>query len=59
MFLWLTGRSDKAREYVDRLLKMSPGSKEGLALRGWIDLTSGRESMAKKSINYFEKALSG
>lgn len=28
MFLWHTGRHDKAREYVDRMLKMSPGSKE-------------------------------
>lgn len=28
MFLWHTGRHDKAREYVDRMLKMSSGSKE-------------------------------
>ena len=28
MFLWHTGRHDKAREYVDRMLKMSNGSKE-------------------------------
>jgi hypothetical protein len=25
---------------------------------GWIDLTSGRESLVKKSITYFDKALS-
>ena len=28
MFLWLTGKHDKAREYVSRMLKMSPASKE-------------------------------
>ena len=59
MFLWLCGRHDKAREYIDRMLKMSPSSKEGLSLRGWIDLTSGRETLMKKSVKYFEEALSG
>lgn len=28
MFLWLLGRNDKAREYVDRMIKISNGSKE-------------------------------
>ncbi|KAI2660900.1 Tetratricopeptide repeat protein 21B [Labeo rohita] len=28
MLLWLLGRSDKAREYVDRMIKISSGSKE-------------------------------
>ena len=28
MFLWHTGRHDKAREYVDRMLKMATGNKE-------------------------------
>lgn len=59
MFLWLCGRHDKAREYIDRMLKMSPGSREGLALRGWIDLTSGRETLVKRSLKYFDEAISG
>ena len=59
MFLWLCGRHDKAREYIDRMLKMSLTSKEGLALRGWVDLTSGRETLMKKSVKYFDEALSG
>ena len=33
MFLWLCGRHDKAREYVDRMLKMAPGSREVRTLR--------------------------
>lgn len=28
MFLFHSGKADKAREYVDRMLKMSPQSKE-------------------------------
>lgn len=58
MFLWLSGRHDKAREYIDRMLKIAPGSNEGLTLRGWIDITSGRETLMKKSIKFFEEALS-
>jgi tetratricopeptide (TPR) repeat protein len=58
-FLWHIGRHDKAREYVDRMLKMSPGNPEGLALRGWIDLTCGRDSYIKKSGKLFEEALAG
>ena len=57
--MWLTGRHDKAREYVDRMLKVSQGSRDGLTLRGWIDLTCGKESMVKHSIKYFEEALEG
>ena len=33
MFLWLSGRHDKAREYVDRMLKVAPGDKEVHMLR--------------------------
>ena len=33
MFLWLSGRHDKAREYVDRMLKVAPGDKEVRTLR--------------------------
>ncbi|CAH3123731.1 unnamed protein product [Pocillopora meandrina] len=59
MFLWHTGRHDKAREYVDRMIKMASNNKEGLLLRGWIDITSGKDSYAKKSIKMFDEILSG
>ena len=32
---------------------------QGLLLRGWVDITSGKESYAKKSIKMFDEALSG
>uniref|UniRef100_A0A8B9LC89 Tetratricopeptide repeat domain 21B n=1 Tax=Astyanax mexicanus TaxID=7994 RepID=A0A8B9LC89_ASTMX len=57
MFLWLLGRNDKAREYVDRMIKISSGSTEGIILKGWIDLTSGKDAYAKKSGKYFEESL--
>ncbi|KAJ3592050.1 hypothetical protein NHX12_007180, partial [Muraenolepis orangiensis] len=57
MFLWLLGRNDKAREYVERMIKLSNGSREGLILKAWIDLTSGKEAYAKKSVKYFDEGL--
>ncbi|XP_071825631.1 tetratricopeptide repeat protein 21B-like isoform X2 [Apostichopus japonicus] len=57
LFLWHTGRHDKAREYVDRSLKMSQGSVESMVLRAWIDMTSGRDAYVKKSSKYFEEVL--
>eukprot|EP00057_Strongylocentrotus_purpuratus_P033961 XP_793431.3 PREDICTED: tetratricopeptide repeat protein 21B [Strongylocentrotus purpuratus] len=59
LFLWHTGRHDKAREYVDRSIKMAGGSSlEGSTLRGWIDLTSGRDNYLKKAGKFFEEVLS-
>ncbi|XP_048050611.1 tetratricopeptide repeat protein 21B isoform X1 [Megalobrama amblycephala] len=57
MLLWLLGRNDKAREYVDRMIKISSGSKEGIVLKGWIDLRSNKDANAKKSGKYFDEAL--
>lgn len=33
MFLWHTGRHDKAREYIDRMIKMASGNKEVVAVK--------------------------
>ena len=57
MVLWHLGRGEKAREYVDKMLKLSPGSVEGMILRGWIDLTSTRENHAKKAHKIFEEVV--
>lgn len=56
LFLFFTGKHDKAREYIDRMLKMNGDSKEGLVLKGWIELMSGRE--VKKAVKFFDDALS-
>ncbi|MEE6489492.1 hypothetical protein FKM82_015590 [Ascaphus truei] len=57
LFLWHVGRHDKAREYVDRMIKISNGSKEGLVLKAWLDLTCGREAYAKKALKYLDEGL--
>ena len=57
MVLWHIGRNDKAREYVDKVLKIAPGSVDGLLLRAWIDLTSAKENYSKKAIKFFEEVL--
>ncbi|XP_077347338.1 tetratricopeptide repeat protein 21A [Lithobates pipiens] len=53
LLLWLLGRSDKAQEYIDRMLKMSNRSSEGLVLKGWLLLTP--ESSLAKCVKYFEE----
>ncbi|KAK6182507.1 hypothetical protein SNE40_010181 [Patella caerulea] len=55
LFLFQVGKVDKSREYIDRMLKMNSESKLGLVLKGWIELSSGRDT--KKSIKYFEDAM--
>eukprot|EP00045_Choanoeca_perplexa_P015875 m.206398 g.206398 ORF g.206398 m.206398 type:complete len:1328 (+) comp17103_c0_seq1:37-4020(+) len=57
LVMWHIGKHDKARDLVDKVLKLNKESKDGLALRGWIDLTSGREVHEKKALKYFDEAL--
>nr|XP_019582896.1 PREDICTED: tetratricopeptide repeat protein 21B isoform X1 [Rhinolophus sinicus] len=57
LFLWHIGRHDKAREYIDRMIKMSNGSKEGQVLKAWLDITRGKEPYTKKALRYFEEGL--
>ncbi|KAK2839753.1 hypothetical protein Q5P01_013493 [Channa striata] len=57
MFLWLIGRNDKAREYTDRMIKLSNGSREGIILKAWIDVTSGKDAYARKAGKYFDEGL--
>ena len=58
LFLFHVGRHDKAKDYIDRMLKMNSTSKEGLAIKGWIELLSGKEANMKKSTKYFDESLS-
>ncbi|XP_054418760.1 tetratricopeptide repeat protein 21B [Pteronotus mesoamericanus] len=57
LFLWHIGRHDKGREYIDRMIKMSNGSKEGQILRAWLDITKGKEPYTKKALRSFEEVL--
>ncbi|XP_053283448.1 tetratricopeptide repeat protein 21B-like [Pleuronectes platessa] len=57
LFLWLYGRNDKAKEYVEKMIKLSNGSREGILLKAWIDVTSGKDDYARKAGTYFDEAL--
>jgi len=57
IFLLHIDRADKAKEYVDRLLKINPQSKEGLILKGWMEVSMLRESKSKNALQYFEAVL--
>ncbi|XP_049484935.1 tetratricopeptide repeat protein 21A isoform X1 [Panthera uncia] len=57
LFLWLVGHRDKAKEYIDRTLKVSSSPREGYVLRGWVDLTSDKPHIMKKSIKYLEQGM--
>eukprot|EP00117_Sycon_ciliatum_P031489 scpid31598/ scgid0318/ Tetratricopeptide repeat protein 21B len=59
LFLWMVGRHDKAREYIGRALKASPQANPEIStLYGWINLTCGRDSLVKTSVEYFDKPFS-
>jgi tetratricopeptide (TPR) repeat protein len=38
IFLLYVDKVDKAKEYVDRLLKINPLNKDGLILKGWVEV---------------------
>ncbi|XP_004676352.2 PREDICTED: tetratricopeptide repeat protein 21A [Condylura cristata] len=57
LFLWLMGRHDKAKEYIDRTLKIPSHVREGYVLRGWVDLTSDKPHTVKKAIKYLEQGI--
>ncbi|XP_035995285.1 tetratricopeptide repeat protein 21B isoform X2 [Fundulus heteroclitus] len=56
-FLWLLGRNDRAREYTERMIKLSNGSREGIILKAWIDVTSEKDTYVRKAGKYFDEGL--
>nr|XP_057937823.1 tetratricopeptide repeat protein 21B-like isoform X2 [Doryrhamphus excisus] len=57
MFLWTIGRHDKAREYTERMIKLSNGSREGMVLKAWIDVTCGKDDHARKAGKHFDEGM--
>lgn len=57
MFLFLSGRLDKAREYVDRMLKLNQEHEEGLVLKAWVELATGKESRVRNLMEYLDAVL--
>ncbi|XP_071778511.2 tetratricopeptide repeat protein 21B-like [Centroberyx gerrardi] len=61
LFYWLIGRADKAKNYVDKVLKMSKMSskKQGLILKGWLDMSSKDEFQRNNAIKYLDSGVQG
>lgn len=57
LFLFFAERYEKAREYADRMLKMKTDFIDGLALKGWIELSSGKDSKTKNVMEYFSEVI--
>lgn len=54
-YYWLIDEFDKARDYAKKAMEVQKDIST-VSLLGWIDLTCGRDSLARKSLEYFENA---
>ncbi|KAG1679081.1 Tetratricopeptide repeat protein 21B [Nymphon striatum] len=52
-FLFQSGRFDKSKEYVDRMIKVAPYFEKGMVLKGWVELYIGKDAKTKQTIQYF------
>lgn len=55
--LFLLGKIEKAKEYVDRAYKANPGSMDVLLIKGWINLSLPKDGSGGKCSDYFEPVL--
>ncbi|KAK2854581.1 hypothetical protein Q7C36_006450 [Tachysurus vachellii] len=58
LLYWILGRNKKAREYIDKMLKLSSGSSEGHILKCWIVLTSENDAERSQVTQYFNSGIS-
>ncbi|XP_053350629.1 tetratricopeptide repeat protein 21B [Clarias gariepinus] len=58
LLYWILGRNQKAREYIDKMLKLSNGSLEGSVLKSWILLTSENDAERSQASRYFDSGIS-
>ncbi|KAM4605930.1 tetratricopeptide repeat protein 21B-like [Polymixia lowei] len=57
LFYWLIGCTDKAKDYIDKALRMSKSSKKNLILKGWLDLSSKDELKRNNAIKYLDSGV--
>ncbi|XP_055541465.1 tetratricopeptide repeat protein 21B-like [Wyeomyia smithii] len=55
LFLFLTGKIEKAREYADKALRYNPNNPDALTLRGWCEIFMNKNRPI--ILEYFSKAL--
>lgn len=52
-FWYIVNRNDKAKDYIDRAIKLNDSCIEALCVKGWMEL----EHDPKSAMPYFEKVL--
>jgi tetratricopeptide (TPR) repeat protein len=52
----LSGDNKKGREYIKKVVEIQPNYPQAKSLEGWIELTSGSDIKAKKSLEMFKQA---
>ncbi|XP_026858776.2 tetratricopeptide repeat protein 21B [Electrophorus electricus] len=57
LLYWILGQNEKAREYIEKMLKLSNTSSQGLILKGWIALTSKNDVERSHAVRYFDDGL--
>ncbi|XP_066538772.1 tetratricopeptide repeat protein 21B [Hoplias malabaricus] len=57
LLYWILGRNEKAKDYVEKMLKLSSSSYQGLILKGWIFLTSENDVERSQAARYFDSGL--
>ncbi|KAK3551904.1 hypothetical protein QTP70_031550 [Hemibagrus guttatus] len=58
LLYWILGRNHKAKEYIEKMLKLSNGSSEGHILKCWIVLTSENDAERAQATRYFNTGIS-
>lgn len=57
VFLFLSGKVDKAKEYAERVLKIHSDHPEALILKGWCELSLNNGRYNKQTLELFDRAL--
>ncbi|RWS30449.1 tetratricopeptide repeat protein 21B-like protein [Leptotrombidium deliense] len=56
LFLLFINRADQAKDYIERMLKVSPSSHDGYMLKGWQILMSDSDTVDSSALHLFEEA---
>jgi hypothetical protein len=56
-FLWHCQQFKRAGQYCQRLIDNTGGNQNSVCLKGWIFLSTPKEELQLKSMQYFEQAL--
>lgn len=56
LFQVFIGQPERSKDYIDKMLRVAPYSKEGSVLRGWIELMTTKDVLSKDTLKYFDSS---